>query len=106
MLPAKPGERSDGFHQPRSGTLIWAPRLMALVDFIFDKLAFLEILELDSLHYRLVKKDLASVARDEPETPVRDELLDDTLRHDKNSEPKKLVMRAVPATIPRSPDFA
>jgi hypothetical protein len=86
MPLVEPGESSEGFHRLRPGTLISAPGLMALVDFIFDRLAFLEILETGSLHCRLVKKDLTSVARDEPKTPVIDELLDDTLRHDKYSE--------------------
>jgi hypothetical protein len=56
-----------------------------LIDFVFDGLSFLKLVESVVLHNGMVKEDIPSLAGNKAESPVRDHLLDRTLRHGSHS---------------------
>ncbi len=64
-------------HSDRSG----ARPLLALADLIFHILAFVEILERHTLHFRVVEEQLPLIPFDEPETSIRHHFFDRTLWH-------------------------
>lgn len=68
---------SDRLHVDRPGT--FAP--LALLDLVFDGLPFLKGVKARADDGGMVKEHLAPLAADKPETPVRNQLLDGTLRH-------------------------
>src|SRR6185369_4324317 len=56
---------------------------------VFDVLAFLKVFERSALDGRMVEEQLTAVSADEPKTTIRDQLLNDTLRHDSHSLKRK-----------------
>ena len=55
--------------------------LLALADLVFHLLTFAELLKLHALNLGAVEEQLRVISLDEPETPIRHQFLDRTLRH-------------------------
>ena len=79
LLFARGSDRFD-----RRSPWPFAPSLgsaTAFIEFILDGLAFLKVVEAGLCHRRMVEEDLSLLCGDESETTIRDDFLDNTLRH-------------------------
>ncbi len=81
-VPDRETDGSGAGADDRSPRSLVAPsRILANIEFVLDGLALLKIVEVRPLDRGQVKEHLPAITANEPESPVRDNLLDDTTGH-------------------------